>query len=342
MPSTSARRHAYQTAVTRAAQWLVSHQQEDGGFGAVEALSHYSVLPATLLGVGQPQAAARLIPYLKKRFVCADGTFDMPEVAAGRQSAVEERCYTPSWTAYTTHLNAAFDISLPAMPHILEYQDPVSGGMFGTQEDCVRRKGILDAAVTCVAGQAAVATGYLAEARRMGDHIVNDIVANNPDLSKALYPVWDTERGLRTDPETPNRANMPAVLRWDGQNVHHYLTGMLISFLTDLYRAVGDRKYLDTALQVFGFAASCSPAMYESTLSHKLAWGCAWLYRVTGKAEHLEMGCRICDYLVGIQEPDGSFLHVSFIDSPANVNHSARMCTTQQFTLWIARVLAVL
>jgi len=342
MKTTLERKEAYRSSVERAMKWLLSYQQADGGFGPVQTMSHYMALGGTLLYTGHAYAAARLMPHLKQRFVREDGDFDPPEIAAGRQSALLERRYSTSWMIYSAHLNLAFDISMPAMPHLLKYQDPASGGMFSTKEDRDRRKGIVNAAVTSVAGQAALTTGYVAEARRMGDHLVGNLLASNPDLSKALYPVWDTERGLRTDPETPTFPNMPPVILRHEPGQHHYLTGMMIGFLTDLYRVTGDRKYLDGAIEIFDFATGGSPGIYESTLSHKFAWGCAWLYRLTGQAEHLEAGCRVCDYLVAGQEADGSFVHWALYKSSADQAYSARVNVTAQFTWWISRVLALL
>lgn len=71
----------------------------------------------------------------------------------------------------------------------------------------------------------------------------------------------------------------------------------MIGFLTDLHRATGVNKYLDAAVALYEFGAGGNPAIYRSTASHKFAWGCAWLYGLTGKAEHLESACRMCDYL---------------------------------------------
>ena len=342
MDANRARKEAYRTSVKRAMQWILSHQEEDGGFGPVERMVHNMVMGATLLYTGHADAAARLMPYLKQTYVGEDGNFDMPETRAGRESALLERYYAPSWQIYSTHLNLAFDISLPAMPHLLKFQDPVSGGMFGTQEDSDRRQGIVNTAVTSVAGQAALTTGYIAEARRMGDHLTDNLLASNPDLNNAFYPVWDTERGLRTDPETPSLPNMPSVLLRYEPDQGHFLTGMMIGLLTDLYRAVGERKYLDGALQLFEFAAGGTPAIYETTLSHKFAWGCAWLYRVTGQAEHLEAGCRVCDRLVASQDEDGSFVYWAFVDSSEDWLYSPRLGITAQWTLWISRILGLM
>jgi hypothetical protein len=342
MSKVTNRKQSYRSAVDQAVKWILSHQEENGGFGPIETMSHYMLVGAALLYTGCPQAAARLMPVLKKLFVRTDGSFDPPEVRAGRKSALIERGYAPSWMIYSSHLNLSFDISLPAMPHLLKFLDPNSGGMFGSQEDSERGKGIINAAVTCVAGEAALTTGYIAEAQRMGDHLVNNLIARNPDLNKAFYPVWDTEYGLRTDPEAPSAPNMPGVLLRYEPEQHHFLTGMMIGFLTDLYRTTAAGKYLDAAVTLYDFAAGGTPAIYESTISHKFAWGCAWLYRLTGKAEHLDSACRLCDYLVSIQEKDGSFVHWAFVKSADEWPYSPRLNTTAQFALWISRTLNLL
>jgi hypothetical protein len=230
---------------------------------------------------------------------------------------------------------------MPAMPHLLKFQDLASGGLFGKREDAETGRGIVHAAVTSVGGQAAVTTGHVEAGRRMGDHLVDNLVAQNPDLSKAFYPIWDTEGGLRTDADAPATPNMPKVILRDAPDQAHFLTGMMIAYLTDLYRVTGERKYLDGALTIYEFAAGGTPAIYETTAAHKFAWGCAWLYRETGKAEHIESACRVCDYLLTAQEPNGSFVHTAFTKS-ADQPYSPRLNITGQFVLWIQRTLDLL
>jgi hypothetical protein len=342
MSKNTDRKAKYVESVDRALKWILDHQQSDGGFGPeVETLSHHMAVPGALLGLGSPRGAANLVPYMKKRFVLADGSIDVPEYRAGRASGLHEYCYAPSWVIFGAHLSLAFDVSLAAMPHILKFQDPQTGGIFGSPEDKDRGKGIISTPTTCIAGQAALTTGYIAEAKRMGDHVLN-VIAANPDLSKEFYPCWDTERGLRMDEETPNFPNMPRMMVRDASAQHHYLTGMIIAYFSDLYRATGERKYLDGAETIYEYAAGGSPAIYENTLSHKFAWGCSWLYRITGKAEHLESACRICDYLVGIQEEDGTFVHYGLVKTAAEWPFSPRLNTTSQFALWINRTAALL
>lgn len=342
MSLTEQRKRLYRQSVDRAIGWMLAHQQADGGFGPIERMSHYMLSGAALLYTGHAEAAARMIRALKKLYVGPEGGFDPPEIRAGHQGALVERGYAPSWMIYSSHVNLAFDISFAAMPQLLELQDPATGGMFGSLEDARRGQGIIHTAVTSVACEAAIATGYLAEARRMVDHLVDNVLRHNPDLSKALYPVWDAGGGLRTDAATPTFPNMPAVLLRHEPHQHHYLTGMMIGALTDFYRVSRESKYLDAALEIYEFAARGTPAIYESTASHKFAWGCAWLFRETGKAEHLESACRICDYLAGIQEADGSFVHWAFVKSADEWPYSPRFNITGQFALWIARTLGCL
>jgi hypothetical protein len=342
MKTAAARKQEYNAAVERALAWILSHQEPDGGFGPVETMSHYMVLGASLLYTGHGDAAGRVIRAMKSLFVNSDGSFDPPEIRAGRTSALQERGYAPAWVVYSSHVNLAYDISLRGMPHVLRLQDAKSGGMFGSAEDALAGKGIVNCAVTSVAGEAALTTGYIAEARRMGDHLVDNVLASNPDLSQRFYPIWDTERGLRTDPAVPPSPNMPRVIERFQPNQHHYLTGMMIAFLSDLHRVTGDRKYLDGASTIYEFAAGGSPGVYETTLAHKFAWGCAWLYRVTENPAHLESACRVCDYLVSRQEQDGSFVHWGLVKSAAEWPYSPRLNITAQFALWIARTAALL
>ena len=69
------RKKAYQGAVSRASDWILSHQEQDGGFGKVGSLSHYMVLPLTLLYTGHSSTLYRLMPRLKHLFVAKDGSF---------------------------------------------------------------------------------------------------------------------------------------------------------------------------------------------------------------------------------------------------------------------------
>ncbi len=338
MNSTRDRKKLYKDSIDRAMKWILSHQEEDGGFGDIISLSHYMALGASLHYNGYDEEASRLMPFIKKTYVTNDGDFVPPT----KEASLRELYYAPSWTIYSVHLCSAVDISIPGISHVLKFQDPQTGGIFGTAQahDC--GKGIIHPAVTSLGGLATLTTGHVAQAKRMADHIVDNLIAKNPDLNKAFYPAWDTETGLFTSDDLPLSTNMPKVLLRDEPGQHHFLTGMMITFLSTFYETTKDRKYLDGAITLYDFSAGGTPAVYENTLSHKFAWGCASLYRQTGQSKHLDSACRMCDYLVSIQEADGTFVHLGTGVSSEDFPYSPRMGITSQFALWIRHTLNLL
>jgi hypothetical protein len=336
------RKEKYRKSIERAVKWMVSHQKPDGSFGDVISMSHYMALPSALLYLGEAESAQRLIPYLRKVYVNEDGSINWPPPDADDRYLAEEQ-YFSAWMIFSAHANLAFDISLGAMPHLFKYQHAETGGVFGRTKHAEAGKGILHVLVTTSVGQAALATGYIAEARRMGDFIVDRLIPENPDLGKAFYPVYDTERGVRTDEEAPPAPNMPRVLLRNEPNQHHFVTGFMVAYLSDLYAVTGERKYLDGAIIMHDFADGGTQEMYQSTGSHKFCWGCAWLYRQTGDPRHLESACKMADGLIdNAQDPDGSFVHYAFVKSSSDFGYSPRLNITGQFALWIQRALNVL
>ena len=331
MNSTNNRKKLYQDSIDRAMEWILSHQLPDGSFGDIVSMSHYMALGASLHFNGYDDRAARLMPFIRKTYTTEDGDFLPPD----KQASLRELYYAPSWVIYSAQVCLANDIAKPGITHVLKFQDPQTGGLFGTAQDQQRGAGIIHPAATSLGGIAAVSTGHVDEAKRMADHIADNLIAQNPDLSKAFYPAWDTEKGLWTSDDLPMSTNMALVLHRDEPGQYHFLTGMMIALLSAIYEATEENKYLDAALVLYDFAAGGSPAIYSNTLSHKFIWGCAWLYRQTGKAEHLESACRLCDYLLSIQESDGTYTHLGVGMTSEDFPYSPRMGLTQQFALWL-------
>ncbi len=331
----SEKKQQYRQAVSRAVQWLVDHQEADGGLGALQTMSASMVVPASLLFCGRPEEAARHIQWQRHTYVKPEGGFDPPEIRAGRASSLAERPYGPAWMIYSGHVNLAYDISLRALPSLLAMQDPATGGMFGRAEEAAEGRGIVNTAVTAVACQAAYTAGAVEAARRMADHLCRVIHAN--DWQSTFYPAWDTERGLRTDDELAPTGNMPRRIDRYAADQHHHLTGALIAILSDVYAITREPKYLDAARQVFEFVAGAPRAVLRTTLAHKLAWGSAWFFRETSDPRCLEVACEICDHLISGQEADGSFVHWALIRDVKDWPYSSRVNLTAQFALWLER-----
>jgi len=62
------------------------------------------------------------------------------------------------------------------------------------------------------------------------------------------------------------------------------------------------------ARKYFDFAAACR-GVYASHFSHKVAWGAAILYKLTGERRYADFARRIADLLVDLQHPGGAWFH---------------------------------
>jgi hypothetical protein len=338
MPTTSERQESYRAAIRKASAWLANAQRPDGSFGPdVNTLGDVETAAICFQLTGHPAHAYRLLRHIRSAYFCVDGSFRQPD----DEGTLAEWMYAPSWTVAGAHLNGFFDLSLPAMDAILSYQDPRTGGLFGHPLAQRRGSGVIMPTVTAVAGEAAIITGRLAEARRIGDFFLQ-LIASQPDLDRRFYPFYDTRCGLITEGASELGPTYFGTFERTAPGQHYWLPGLLMAFLTDLYLATGTKKYLDGARMIFEFGAGCHADLYANTLNHKYLWGCARLYHATGDPAHLETALRIADFLARIQEPDGTWWHSGFIPVREQQAPGGTVDVTSQFCIWLVKLLQVL
>jgi hypothetical protein len=338
MPATSERQESYRAAIQKASAWLAHAQRPDGSFGpAVGALGDIETAAICLQLTGYPEHAYRLLRYIRTAHFRVDGSFYQPV----DEGTLAEWLYAPSWTVVSAHLNGFFDLSLPAMDAILRFQDPKTGGLFGHPQAQRRGEGVIMPTVTAVAGEAAIVTGRLAEARRIGDYLLH-LIASQPDLDQRFYPFYDTRSGLITEGTPELGPTYFGAFERNAPKQHYWLPGLLMAVLADLYLATGEKKYLDGAGTIFEFGEGCHDDLYANTLNHKYLWGCVRLYHATGDLRPLETAMRIADFLARVQEPDGTWWHSGFIPVREQQPPGATVDVTSQFCIWLVRLLQVL
>jgi hypothetical protein len=338
MPTTSERIESYRAATEKAGAWLAGAQQPDGSYGpGAETLSDVETAGICLQLTGHSEHAWRLLRHIRKTYFRADGSFDQPQ----DEMTLSEWTYAPSWTAVSAHLNGFFDLSYPAMDAILRFQDPVTGGLFGHPEAQASGQGVIVPTVTAIGGLAAITTGRIAEARRIGDYVLA-LLAAQPDLEHCFYPFYDTRDGLITHTAPELGPEYFGTFERRAPKQHYWLLGALMAFLSELYLATGEQKYLDGAKAVFEFGDGCHEDLYCNTLNHKYLWGCARLYHVSGDLRPLEAAMRIADFLVRIQEPDGTWWHSGFIPVREQQTPVGTVDVTSQFCIWLVKLLQVL
>lgn len=338
MPATSERMAKYRAAAEKAAAWLAAAQRPDGSFGpTADTLCDVQTTAICLQLAGYPAHAWRLLRHIRDAFLQPDGSFDQPQ----DEGTLSEYAYAPSWVVTGAHLNGFFEISQRCMDAILRFQDQMTGGLFGHPSAQAAGQGVIVPSVTAIGGLAAVTTGRMAEARGVGDYLLH-LIAVQPDFHRCFYPFYDTRYGLVTK-GTPRLApDYFGTFERGAPCQHYWLLGALMACLAEVHLATGERKYLQGAETIFRFGEGCSEDLYCNTLNHKYLWGCARLYHATGNPAHLETAMRIADYLVDIQEPDGTWWHLGFIPLAEDQTYGGTVDVTSQFCIWLIRLLQVM
>ena len=184
-------------------------------------------------------------------------------------------------------------------------------------------------------------TGRIDAARRMGDYVLH-LIAAQPDFDTRFYPCCDTRKGLLTEGLPDGVSTYLDTFERQAPGQHYWLLGLLMAFLSNLYLATYDKVYMDSATALFEFGAGCHADLYSNTLNHKYLWGCARLYHATGDPLYLETALRIADFLVRIQEPEGTWWHSGFIQVRDHQTMGVTTEVTSQFCIWLVKLLQVM
>lgn len=112
--------------------------------------------------------------------------------------------------------------------------------------------------------------------------------------------------------EFPQEATFFHVITAAEPNQAFFMLGYPMAFLTKLYQFTDNRSYTDSADDIFEFLSSCHESLFSFHLAHKVAWGSAILASVSESSSkrerYLTVSKRITDYLVSIQNDEGTFL----------------------------------
>ena len=132
-----------------------------------------------------------------------------------------------------------------------------------------------------------------------------------PPAAGRLLPQWHTRTGPVDEAagkHLPQNPNAPIVIGHDADDAAYWLCGILMSLLADLYQVTGKDAYLHAARGIFDFSIG-SPELGRVCAAHKFVWGAARLFGVTKDPRHLDGACRVVDWLVANQRPNGIFVY---------------------------------
>ena len=93
-----------------------------------------------------------------------------------------------------------------------------------------------------------------------------------------------------------------------------WLIGKPTKFLTRLYTATGETRYLDGARRAFDFFHKLQENAWTNYASCKTMWAGAELFRITGEPAFAETAVRLLDYYCETQSPSGGWVHKLWYD----------------------------
>jgi hypothetical protein len=153
------------------------------------------------------------------------------------------------------------------------------------------------------------------EARRGGDFILR-LLELQPEPDKYFFSCMNADGTLKVDvfgnedgwaPDGRKQKCLSAEA--DGAAELTWLIGKPTKFLTRLYAATGDDKYLAGAKKAFYFFHKLHENAWTNYASCKTMWAGAELYRLTGEEVFAETAVRILDFYCRTQSPSGNWVH---------------------------------
>ena len=314
----------YQQCIAKTVQW--AHSRYGKILQETDLQSHYKA-PAFWAAVGDAAMAGRHRKIICDRFLRSDGDFRMAEDVKGFEkfacTTVNQYIYPNGWLIVGMQKAGAYDVVQKALEFILRFQDPRHGGFYYAFDPKTKQidKSLMDSSSTSSAGMALLMAGRLAEARRAGDFILR-LLDLQPQPDQYYFSCMRPDGALHTDVFAtedqwdPNSRKQKCLsAQADGLNELTWLIGKPTKFLTRLYTATGQAKYLEGAKKAFFFFHKLHPNAWKNYASCKTMWAGAELYRITGETVFADTATRLLDFYCQTQAPSGAWVHTLWYKS---------------------------
>lgn len=257
----------------------------------------------------------------ENRFLQSDGDFRTDDKNKGFSgfpcTIVNQYIYSNGWIIRGMQKLGAYDLVNKGLDFILGFQDKMFGGFYLAYDPLNGEidKRLMDSSSTSSAGMALLDCGRIKEAKRAGDFILR-LFEIQPDPEKYYFSCMNPDGSLykdvfknedQWDPE--GRKQKCLSTEADGNSELTWLIGKPTKFLTRLYTATFERKYLNGAILAFDFFHKLDQGAWTNYASCKTMWAGAELYRITGEEKYALTALRILDFYKNTQNPSGSWTH---------------------------------
>lgn len=329
-PEIESKLTAYHAAYRKGTDWLLAHANPDGSVGpATERLYYYRV-PWTLALVGELAAASRKLDWIQRHMFTPEGAFQGLSplgVFEHRYGSYPIACLLVGAVLLRRH-----NLIYPGTQDLLTWQDPETGGFFNDPQD-KSADGEQELFPTCQGGMTLLLVGHLEAARQAGEWLQR-LWSLQPDASHRLYHCYSRRAGLIT--EFPSEQARQYVTRKDEPYQHHYDGGIAAAFLTKLYLATDEKRWLDLARRYQDFSMTTDESQFQSMQVCKSGWGAGMLYLATREADYRDWTVRMGDWFLEHQHDDGHWENTKFL--VPNPTLADNMEVTAEFTMHLANI----
>lgn len=299
----------------RAAEWVISQQKEDGSLTPPEdgASSYYKV-PYALAVTGHATAANRLLDWTKANDLASRGVLKLTSPGLA--------LYKHSWMLQGAIRLARFDLARPLGEYVLRCLAPC-GGFFQVPEG----NEVVEPACLGWGGMAMVYYGQLDLARQAGN-VIGSMLDQQPEPNRFYFTLTPGGELVVGGSETYLDFTQPGQVYWR--------LGIPLLFLTRLYLATSEQRYLDVAQSMLHLQLGGADDAFAHPTSGKSGLAAAILYAITGDARAREAACREGDFLLSIQDAEGWWT------SPTADSLGVRFDYTGEFTVFLTEMAAAL
>ena len=307
----------YRACVAGTVRW--AYDNSDRIQAEPDLQAHYKGLYFAA-SVGDMVLAARYAGIVR-RMMRADGDFRTAETFKGfRQfpcSPPNQYIYPNGWIIAGAQRLGAYDIAQAGLGFITSFQDPQHGGFYYTFDPATGQidRSLMDSSSTSSAGLAMLACGRIDRAMRAGDFLLRLLEAQ-PEPDRYFFSCMRADGTLETDVfdsedkwDPRGRKQKCLSAEADAAEELTWLIGKPTKFLTRLYAATGEQRYLRGARTAFDFFGRLHENAWTNYASCKTMWAGAELYRLAGEARFAETAIRILDFFAESQCASGGWVH---------------------------------
>ena len=290
-------------------EWLASRISRAGSPVGADSVNSWYRLPWSLAGAGRPLKAGRVLSWIERNALTADG--DLVPGAAQTPWTEVNAPYPLGNIAIGAWQMERYDTANRIMDNLERFQSPETGGAF-VEHPSLRSTGRQDVLCTAQLGMAALMCGRRAAADGAFRWFAALLEQNEtPDT---LF--ISTDREGRVVTEFAPEASFGHVVRLQQARQAFFNPGVAAAFLARYSTATGEASARDLARRLLALTEGGTDLQYDSSDTvhvGKYAWGAATMLEVDAEPRYLDALIMMADWLSNCQEADGRWNPSAFL-----------------------------